>query len=335
MFSSPYPDLAASLRLQSQTTSLRAQLDIAGKETTTGLSADIAARTGGNLAPVFGIDAALQRLDQNVKDLSLAQARAGAAQTALGLVEEGSGALGLNLLSAIDTGDAIARSTYIAEADVVLGTIIGALNTQFAGRALFSGAAEDSVSLQDVETLKADIAALVAGAPDPASAQSAVDAYFAPGGGFETNIYGGSNVDAAGAQVSDETRLAYLPRADAAALRDVLKAVTLVATSDAAPFSGDPVARDAYLSEAAGNLIAVRDEITNLRAALGVAEQQIGDASDRNLSEQNALKLSRNDLVGVDQFTAAARFVDLEGQLQSLYTVTSRLSSLSLTNFLR
>lgn len=330
-----YPDLASTLRLQAQTSTLRAALDTAGQELTTGLSADISRRTGGNLAPVFGIDAALQRLGQQVTDLGVAQARASAAQTALGLVEEASGTLGLSLLSAIETGDAIARPTYVAEADAVLSRIVSALNTSFGGRSLFAGAAEDKAALASVDTLKADLSALVGAAPDPASARAAVDSYFAPGGGFESTLYRGSTADAPGIGLADGDRLSYLPRADAEALRDVLKAVAIVATSGAAPFGNDPTARDTYLSEAATGLVAARGGVTDLRAALGIAEQQIGDALDGAGAEQNALQRSRNDLVGVDQFTAAARFADLEGQLQSLYLVTSRLTSLSLTNFLR
>lgn len=332
----PLSDLAASLRLQQQSSTLRAQLDQAGQELTTGQAADLTRATGGNLAPVFGIDRQVARLDQTSQDLALAAARSGAAQTALGLVEGASGDLAIGLLGALDRGDPVSGTGFLGRADAALDQVVDALNTRFGGRSLFAGAAGDSTALADADTLRTQIAALVAGAADPASAIAAVDAWFdAPGGGFETLVYGGATSDAAGAPLADGSRLTYLPRADAEELRAVLKPLAMIATVDNAGFSADPDARDAYLGQAAGALLGARDGVTDLRARLGTAEGQIDDARDAASAERNALALARNDLVGVDQFTAAARFSDLEGQLQALYTVTARLSGLSLTNFLR
>jgi len=330
------PDLASTLRLQDRITGLRSELDSAGAELTTGVSADILTRTGGDLVPLFGIDADLSRLADAELDLGLASARAAAAQSSLGVVQESVGDLGISLLSAVSTGDTGSQDIYINQASSVLDAGIQALNTQFGGRSLFGGAAVEGVPMASAETLLADVSAIVAAAPDAATALADVDTYFdAAGGGFETNIYQGSDIDAPGAIEEDGSRISYLVRADDQAIRDTLKAVALAAVAEDASFIGDPTERGIYLGATADQMITARDEVTNLRATVGNAEAQIGTAQTRVESQIVELSVARTEIAGVDQYNAAARFSELEGQLQTLFLVTGRLSSLSLTNFLR
>ncbi|NNU79275.1 hypothetical protein HMH01_02385 [Halovulum dunhuangense] len=336
MLSAPLPDLLSSLRLQDQSGRLRAALDAAGQELTTGMRTDLAAHTAGELSPVFGIDAALNRIEARQRDLGLAGARAGAAQSALGVVQTTAGDYGIGLLGAIDRGDAVSGSAYVAEARAALETVIQALNAQFGGRALFSGAAPDRAPLAGAEALIASLAPALATAGTPAAAQAMLDDFFdSPGGGFETAIYGGATQDAAGVALSDTRVEHFLPRADAEPLRATLKALAAIATVDVTGFAADPDARQAHLSQAAGALIAARDGVTGMRASLGTSEQAIAEAAEHGIAERASLGLARNALAGVDQFDAAARFTALEGQLETLHLVTSRLSRLSLASFLR
>ena len=82
------------------------------------------------------------------------------------------------------------------------------------------------------------------------------------------------------------------------------------------------------MQDSAGGLV-------RLRAELGAAQERISVAQDAADAESNTLQRTRNDLAGVDQYEAATRFTALEAQLESLYTVTARLSALSLTNYIR
>ncbi|MHA3979936.1 flagellin [Halovulum sp. GXIMD14794] len=291
------------------------------------------AATRGDLAPVFGIDAALQRLEVRDQGLSLASARSAAAQQSLATVQQAAGNLGLDLGAAVSRGDPVSTSALQATASGVLEAVVNALNTSFGGRTLFSGAGQDGPALAGAGQIIAEVANIVGSAADAASAVAAVDAWFdTPGGGFETIAYLGSTTDAAAVEIADETRLSYLPRADDAALRDTMKALALIAVAPFATTAGD---REALLAEGAGQLVAAEQAVTGLRAALGSDEERIAQAKETTEAERNALARSRNDLVGVDQYEAATRFAEVEGQLQSLYTVTARLSGLSLTNYLR
>lgn len=331
----PSPDLVNSLRLQSQLTTLRAQVDAAGEELTTGQTSDILTRTGGDLSPVFGIDAELNLLEQTRIDLELAEARASGAQAALGIVQEVTGDLGIRLTNAVSTQDAISIPIFAAEASANLGTIVNAFNTQLGGQSLFAGAAVDTIALEDEAVLVADLTAIVAAAPDAATAIADIDTYFAAGGGFDTNFYRGSTQDAPGAAREDGSRIDYLVRADADEARAAMKGIAMTAVVESAGFAGNRDEEAAFLQAAGNEMIAARDDVTALRATIGSAEGAIAVSQDRVSAESAGLQIARNNLTGVDQFEAAARFADLEGQMQSLFLVTSRLSALTLTNYLR
>lgn len=336
MISQPLPDLTAALRLQTQSQTLRAQLDQAAQEVTTGLSADIRSATRGDLAPIFGIDRELERVAIMEQDLSLAAARAQVAQSALDIVSDADRTLGLDLLGATARGDTVARDNFINQGEEVLRSIVSALNTQFGGRSLFAGAAEDSAALAPSDTILADVSALLAAATSPADALAAVDTYFdAPGGAFETTIYGGATIDSAGVELYEGTRIDYLPRADDPAIREALKSVALVAAAQDAGFAANRAAFDDFVTTAATRLTTSNEGVIALQASLGVAEEQIDTARDANAAERSTLSITRNDLIGVDQFDAAGRLTELESQLEALYVVTGRLSNLSLTNYIR
>jgi len=82
---------------------------------------------------------------------------------------------------------------------------------------------------------------------------------------------------------------------------------------------------------AIGNAISAIDAD---RATLGVAQSRVKQAND-NISNQIDLVTTRmNDLEGVDPYEAATRVNALATQLETSYALTSRISQLSLLNYL-
>jgi flagellar hook-associated protein 3 FlgL len=72
-----------------------------------------------------------------------------------------------------------------------------------------------------------------------------------------------------------------------------------------------------------------------MHAELGSAQARIAEASSLNSALATSLQISRNDLVGRDQFEASNELLELESQLQTMFTITGRLANLTLSNFLR
>jgi flagellar hook-associated protein 3 FlgL len=72
-----------------------------------------------------------------------------------------------------------------------------------------------------------------------------------------------------------------------------------------------------------------------LRGNLGFAQARIEQAQTRNESEIAALEIARSDLLSIDPYEAATRLEAAQTQLETLYSVTARLSRLRLVDFLR
>jgi flagellar hook-associated protein 3 FlgL len=73
----------------------------------------------------------------------------------------------------------------------------------------------------------------------------------------------------------------------------------------------------------------------SLQGRLGLTQARIDQAQTRNTAEQSMLEIARADLVAIDPFEAATRMEAAQTQLETLYSVTARLSRLSLVDFLR
>ena len=257
-------------------------------------------------------------------------------QSVLTAIRGQTGTLGIDLQSAVSAGDAVSTATRVAEAEAALSDVMAQFNTRFADRALFAGADADGTALAPAEDLLGDVRALLAAAPDAATALADVEAYFADDvTGFGAGIYTGSDTDRSGVMTADGSVIEIPSRADAPEIRTLLKGLALTAAADPGGFGGSAGERSALLA-AAGSLIRDGAEgIVALQAETGSAEARIADAIEAGAAERAALDLATNALTGVDPYVAAARFAELEGQLETLYAVTARLAGLSLTNYLR
>jgi flagellar hook-associated protein 3 FlgL len=89
------------------------------------------------------------------------------------------------------------------------------------------------------------------------------------------------------------------------------------------------------MNTAGQNLLTVQDDLTNLRAGVGFAEARIENFQARTEAERISAEYAKGALLSVDPYEAATRLEDAQFQLESLYSVTVRLSRLNLTSFMR
>ncbi len=176
----------------------------------------------------------------------------------------------------------------------------------------------------------------VIAAADTTTALADIDFYFNdPAGGFATTRYLGSANDAPPVEISDDMRLDYAPRADNGALRTMLQGLAIAAVAVEGAFAGDDQDELALYAGAGQTVLAARQGVIDLRADLGVSEQRLEEAHARGNAETQMLQRAWNDIASRDPYEAASEFEALQGQLEAIYVVTSRLSQLSLVNFLR
>jgi flagellar hook-associated protein 3 FlgL len=163
-------------------------------------------------------------------------------------------------------------------------------------------------------------------AADPAAFAAALDTYFnTPGGGWQQDIYGGS------ATASDPDAVT----AGNPALVALISNLAVLAISDPADSPTLIAQNPGLVDTAAQRLTSGLTALTNLRADRGVVQEQLRVQKESLDIEETIFSSAFNALTARDQYEAAGALKDLEASLEASYLLTSRLSSLSLLNFLR
>lgn len=328
-------DLSQSFGLLRQSAALKQRLDRLTQELSTGRVADLGAHLSGNLLRFSQIEHDLGSLDSHLTAAREAGVDAATMQAALDQVQTLSSRLAGTAITVGSVAGGAQVDTFAAEARGTLGSILGALNSDVAGRALFSGTLTDRAPLATAETLLNELRLATQGATGPGAVRTALDAYFdTPGGGFETTIYQGGTDDLSPYVLGDGESVALTIRGDDPALRDQLKQVALAALSDDPGLVLTDAERRDLVRGAGVGLLAGQQGLTALRADLGHAEARLEQSASRIAAEITTLQIDRNTLVSVDAFETAGSLQDVQIRIETLYTVTARSARLSLVNFL-
>jgi flagellar hook-associated protein 3 FlgL len=329
-------DLASAMKLSEQNTRTKMALEVASSELSNSMKDNLVEATAGDLGKLFAIDRTLSRLSSEADAIHLAGGKSAIAQTALGNIHENLVDFGPQLLSAVERGDTQSSRLIASDARHALGAVVTSLNVRYGRHSIFAGAALDQQAVAPTEVIISDITAIVAGAADSTVALIAIDDYFfSPAGGFETNIFLGATQDGPPFRDENGEIIEYAQRADSFGIRNAIRALTIaVVASDAPNFMNTPDQVD-LLREAGNSAISATGDITTLRETLGFAEGRIENAEARNQSMSGVFELERAAIISADPYETATKFEALQVQLQTIYTITARLSNLSLMNFLR
>ncbi|MFO1141003.1 MAG: flagellin [Amaricoccus sp.] len=330
-------DLARLQMLQKQAIETRNKLDVAGQELATNLKASRYDATGGNLTRLFALERSLDRNAVFSQNISLTETRLDVMQESLGRVLGSVQDLSLDLSQAVGQGD---YSTARLHASTARGNFlanIGTLNAQVAGQSLFAGTATDKAALAPGADILAQIDALVAGTTTAAGASAAIDAYFSksPPGAFYATGYLGAGADLTPVQVGEGQQVDYGVRAEDDRLVAVLKAQAKAAVVADGAFTGSQGEQMALLGTAGAEMIAAREGVLDLRAEVGVKQEAVERGKAERTSERETLDLARTRIVATDPLESASAYQTLQDQLQSVYTVTARLSTLHFLNYMR
>jgi flagellar hook-associated protein 3 FlgL len=329
-------ELARMMLLQRQSADTRMKLDRAALEMTTGLKADKYKATGGNLARLFAVERMLERNAVRAETLNLTELRIDFMQDALGKALGLAETLSVDLLAAAGLGDDLAGRVHAEGARRAFFDTVNLLNVQVVGQALFAGDATDGAALAAPATILADIEAAVAGAVDAADAIARVEAFFA-GPAFDQGSYLGSPDPLVPAELGEGVRLEYSLLATQPELKALLKGHAIAAlVAPGGILAAEPVGtRMALIEEGGRQLLAAKDDLLRLRTRVGSAQESVEMAKARGTAEREALDLARARIVGADPYDAASAFQALEAQLETVFTVTARLSGLRFVNFMR
>ncbi len=327
-------DLAQTFVQRRAGVQLNAELSRLGTELTTGLRTQIGTATAGDTGPVAGIGRSRAALAAYGTATSEAALFAAGTQAALARMAQQTEQVASVALSTRRGSDPTGLDVAARDARDAFRVMVGALGTTLSGRSLFGGDRTDTAPLVAADVMLADLVALASTALTAGDVIATVDDYFSDTGGFMSTAYLGSDTDLAPMRVSPDETVEPGVRADDPALREMLSATAKLALLDMGIGAGNPVLRSGVGVLAGDALLAVPQRLTLLQAHVGTAQERIETARTRNAGEDTALQLALFDMIGADPYETATRLERARGQIEALYTVTARMSRLSLTNYL-
>lgn len=328
-------DLAQSFQLRRDVARLNSDLQRYAGELASGRKSDVTGAVGGDFRALAGLERSLSSLDAYETAAKEAALASSVGQDILGRIATDTSELSSALLIAQDSTSAQLTGAAGADARQKFAAAVTGLNTNVAGRTLFAGDAFDQPALVDSETILADLVAAVGPQTTAAGVLAAVDAWFAPGGGFDTTAYVGSTTPADPVELGDGSSADAFLQATDPEIVEVLKGLASAALIDLGVLAGAPDERASLARTSGERLLSANADLVTLRADLGVEEERIDAAQSRIAAERASYELARLDILSADPLESASKLRQAEDQLRSLYVITGRLADLSLTNYLR
>lgn len=328
-------DLAQSFLLQRRGTSLKTELSRLTYELASGQVSDIKSVLAGNFSYLSDIEKSMTTLNGYKVASTEAAQFTNTLQSVLENVQDISSTFASNLLSVSAGGlDTVAQQSA-AEARQHLDSIVSAFNTDFAGRNVFSGTASNAVPLPPSDDILDAIRTELTGVVGSTAKLAAARAWFDDPAGFDSVIYQGSDDALAPFRLSETENISLDVRANSDEVKEIILHIALAGLADDAALGVNVAERKSMLKSSGEGLFAAQDQITSLRANIGFTEARIDDIATRSAFELTSLEYAKGALLAADPYETVTRLEEVQFQLQSLYTVTSRSSELSLVNFLR
>lgn len=317
-------------------TSLTTELNTLVQELISGENSDLTEHLGAGQTQLSGVDRQLDMLSSYARSNVSTGQMLSAMQSALENVEAQRGTVSSALLtigessstSQVQEAGSIARSGF--------DSLVQSLNIRFGDSVMFGGNDLSETPLVDAETMLADIETAIAGLTSASDITSAIDNWFdQAGGSFETLAYQGDDAGFMSRPTDANGAIDIEVRADDQTFRDMFKAFAKAAIAGDPSITLDDSTRQEMQQQAGVGLLSVASPLAGLRGRVGFAESQIEEASVRISAQQTSYSIARNDLVSADPFETATRLEAVQLQLETHYTLTARLSRLSLTEYLR
>jgi flagellar hook-associated protein 3 FlgL len=326
-------DMAQAMILSRRNGTLKDQIQTLMTESTTGLSQRQDGRVRGDFVPLAGIESSLRQIEAYRRVATETGAMAGHMQIAIDALSDSTSTFSASILAATSSHAPARIDTLGREAEQRLDAALSSLHMRMGARSLFAGQATDGAAVADGETLLTALDGVIAGALSSADVETALDDWFADPLGFAATIYQGGDT-LAPVPVGRDQEVAIDVTARDPALVGAIKGLAMAALLARGILSGSDVARADLAKRAGESLASNQVALAELGARLGATEATIVAANVQNDTEKSALEIARLGLLSVDPYETATRLQEAQTQLETLFSITARMSRLSLTSFL-
>jgi len=343
--------LATFFQLNDSIRSLQQSLLDGQKELSTGRKADLMAALGNQAASDVDLRNAYAEATTFKTTAGVVSTRLDAMQTALTSVKDAIDKARTQTLTATSP---LARQQLQQLAKTTIDQIGSLLDTQFDGRYLFSGMQTDMPPLQEQNTVNATtglspqqaVAQIIANLGPMTDAASALNVANGADGvsslfddsnsnanlRYTPTLYNGATSGTLTARLDRGYQIDYGLRADDPAVRDALQGLYMLAAVPSGSVPDDAYA--AWQSEALAHLDKGFQGVIGMASTVGYQQSAVADVMARHDSTLTQLNTQIVNLEQADPYETAAKLSQFQSQLEATFTVTARMSQLSLTKFL-
>lgn len=326
----------------------------ASTEATTGVYADIGVALGSNTSLSVNLTRDVSRIDSILGSNTIANQRMTSSQTALTNMGSQAQKLMDQLVALRGNTDSnsIALTQQVATSS--LSSVIASGNTMVNGEYLFAGTNTDVQPMTDNSAatnaaIKSDLTAYAAGlyptATPPGSAVSQLT------GAQMTNfittkvepMFTSDSSWASWSSASDQNMTSRISNSEvvetstnsnSAGMRYMALASTVAnaLTGTTPALSQD--AQNAVTDQAISYSRQAIDGLNSQASQLGLSQSRLTDANTTLNAQKTILNTNIGDLTGVDPYEASTKVNSLQTQLETAYTIVSKIQQLSLVNYL-
>ena len=317
-------------------TRVKTELNTLVEELTTGEKSDLTSHLGISQVGLNSLDRQLKVLGKYEQVNEQTSQILSTMQTILEHVDDLRSSASNTLLTISDSSTPLDLSRGSDAARTSFEATVQSLNTRYGDQSLFGGADVEGTPLATADQMLSELQTAIAGLTTATDVSIAVDAWFDDvGGGFETVGYLGDSTGVVERPLDANQFISIDARADDEAIKETLKALAKGALANDPSVSLDLAETRNLQQESAVGLLNAAENMADLQARVGFIEGRVEEASVRNSAEQTSYGIARSEMVSADPFETATRLEAVQLQLETQYTLTARLSRLSLTEYLR
>jgi flagellar hook-associated protein 3 FlgL len=323
------------------------EMTSASTEATTGVYADIGVSLGSSTSLNVNLTREVSRIDSILSSNSIANQRMTTSQTAL----TGMGTQAQKLMDQLValSGNTDGSSVALAQqaASSTLSNVIASANTMVNGEYLFAGTNTDVQPMTDKSSAT------------NAAIQSALTTYMSTQGVTASTISADQITDFIKTQVepmftsdaswsswssaSDQNMTSRISNsevietstnANSSGIRYLALATSVTNALMGTPPGLNQSAVNAVTKQAISYTRQSVDGLNSQASQLGLSQSRLSDANTMLNAQKTILNTSIGDLTGVDPYEASTKVNSLQTQLQTAYTIVSKIQQLSLVNYL-
>lgn len=327
-------DMGRFLATQRQTMTIKNDLHKLTHEMSSGQKADLPRALGVNQARVADIQQRISRIDVYSGNAAQLSGQYRTMEVSLDQISGATQALADRLLSSPDMMAGQQRAIAAETARHSFDTVVSALSASYGGISLFSGVNTDSAPLPDAATIMTSLRAAVDLSGTAAQIQSEVEAFFeSDTGPLVSTLYQGGQPSGKTVSIGDDRFSKVEITATSGPIRQMLAGAALASLIGDPAVAAEPGKQKALI-EGARDKMLQRGGLTTLQANLGTQQALLQQTQASMAAEKSSLSIEINDLTRADPYETASRLQQVQLQLETHYTITGRLSRLSLVNFL-